>query len=102
MYYNADKDAVEVYNKAKEIAIKHLDNCKTDYEVLAEEINVQTCEDIYHPYGMFDFQDMNDYYTRWNNMLVVTTGVLPRSGGINPTASLLPVVDDFISNSFKL
>lgn len=102
VYYNADKDAVEVYNKAKEIAIKHLDNCKTDYEVLAEEINVQTCEDIYHPYGMFDFQDMNDYYTRWNNMLVVTTGVLPRSGGINPTASLLPVVDDFISNSFKL
>lgn len=97
VYYNADKDAVEVYNKAKEIAIKHLDNCKTDYEVLAEEINVQTCEDIYHPYGMFDFQDMNDYYTRWNNMLVVTTGVLPRSGGINPTASLLPVVDDFIN-----
>lgn len=97
VYYNADKDAVEVYNKAKEIAIKHLDNCKTDYEVLAEEINVQTCEDIYHPYGMFDFQDMNDYYTQWNNMLVVTTGVLPRSGGINPTASLLPVVDDFIN-----
>ena len=97
VYYNADKDAVEVYNKAKEIAIKHLDNCKTDYEVLAEKINVQTCEDIYHPYGMFDFQDMNDYHTRWNNMLVVTTGVLPRSGGINPTASLLPVVDDFIN-----
>lgn len=102
VYYNADKEAVKVYNKAKEIAIKHLDNCKTDYEVLAEEINVQTCEDIYHPYGMFDFQDMNDYYTRWNNMLVVTTGILPRSGGINPTASLLPVVDDFISNSFRL
>lgn len=101
VYYNADKDAVEVYNKAKEIAIKHLDNCKTDYEVLAEEINVQTCEDIYHPYGMFDFQDMNDYYTRWNNMLVVTTGVLPRSGGINPTASLLPVVDEFI-NQFNI
>lgn len=101
VYYHADKEAVDIYNKAKEIAIKHLEDCKTDYEILAEEINVQTCEDIYHPYGMFDFQDMNDYYTRWNNMLVITTGVLPRSGGINPTASLLPVVDDFI-NSFKV
>ena len=58
---------------------------------------MQTCEDIYHPYGMFDFNDVTDYYTRWSNMLVVTTGCLSRSGGINPTASMLPVVDDFIN-----
>lgn len=100
VYYYADKEAVGIFNKAKDIAIKHLTACGVDYEVLAEQINVQTCEDIYHPYGMFDFQDMKDYYTRWNNMLVVTTGVLPRSGGINPTASMLPVVDEFIKNYF--
>ena len=62
--------------------------------------NPQTCEDIYHPYGMFNFKNLEDYYSKWNNMLVVTTGVLPRSGGINPTASLLPVIDDFVSKKF--
>lgn len=98
VYYHADKDAVAIFDRAKDIAIRYLTACKVDYEVLAEKINVQTCEDIYHPYGMFDFQDMKDYYTRWNNMLVVTTGVLPRSGGINPTASMLPVVDEYINN----
>ena len=102
VYYNAGKEAVDVYNSAKEVAIKLLNKCNVDYEVLAEEINVQTCEDIYHPYGMFDFKNLEDYYSRWNNMLVVTTGVLPRSGGINPTASLLPVIDDFVSKKFIL
>jgi hypothetical protein len=97
VYYEAGEDAEHIFEAAKEIAIEHLNACGTDYEVLAEKINVQTCEDIYHPYGMFDFKDVNDYYTRWSNMLVVTTGCLSRSGGINPTASMLPVVDDFIN-----
>lgn len=101
VYYHADKEAENIFNKSKDIAIKYLNSCNVDYEVLEEKINVQTCEDIYHPYGMFDFQNMNDYYTRWNNMLVVTTGVLPRSGGINPTASLLPIVDDFINTQLN-
>lgn len=99
VYYNVGKEAVDVYNSAKEVAIKLLNKCNVDYEVLTEEINVQTCEDIYHPYGMFDFKNLEDYYSKWNNMLVVTTGVLPRSGGINPTASLLPVIDEFINNN---
>ena len=96
VYYDAGKEAEFVFNEAKEDAIKHLTACNVKYDVLAEKINVQTCEDIYHPYGMFDFKDMNDYFTRWNNMLVVTTGCLSRSGGINPTAAMLPVVDEFI------
>ncbi len=96
VYYEADREAESVFESAKEIAINHLKNCRVDYEVLAEKINVQTCEDIYHPYGMFDFVNLEDYYSRWDNMLVVTTGCLSRSGGINPTASLLPVVDDFV------
>ncbi len=100
VYYEADKEAESVFEKAKQVAIKHLDKCGVDYEILAEKINVQTCEDIYHPYGMFDFANIEDYYSRWNNMLVVTTGCLSRSGGINPTASLLPVVDEFIENRF--
>lgn len=97
VYYNIGSEAVDIYQKATDIAINHLKNCNADYELLTEEINVQTCEDIYHPYGMFNFQDIQEYFTRWNNMLVVTTGCLNRSGGINPTASLLPVIDEFIN-----
>ena len=101
VYYDAGKEAEAVFNKAKADAIKHLSKCNVNYEVLAEKINVETCEDIYHPYGMFDFKDIEDYYTRWNNMLVVTTGCLSRSGGINPTASMLHVIDEFIEKKFN-
>ena len=40
VYYHADKDAVGIFNKAKDIAIRYLTACGVDYEVLAEEINV--------------------------------------------------------------
>lgn len=96
VHYFAGEEAAGVYEKAKAAAIKHLDKCGVDYEVLAEKIDVQTCEDIYHPYGMIHFDGAEDYFTRWSNMLVVTTGCLSRSGGINPTASMLPMVDEFI------
>lgn len=98
VYYHIGDKAQDVYDDAKHAAQKVLDDAGVTYEVLADKIDVQTCEDIYHPYGMFDFRDMNDYFSRWSNMLVVTTGCLPRSGGINPTASLLPVVDEFIDS----
>lgn len=102
VHYFVGQEASNVYEKAKVAAIKHLDKCGVDYEVLAEKIDVQTCEDIYHPYGMFHFDSAEDYFTRWNNMLLVTTGCLTRSGGINPTASMLPMVDEFIENKLSL
>jgi hypothetical protein len=101
VHYFADEEAEAIFEKAKAIAIKYLDACKTDYEVLAEKINVQTCEDIYHPYGMFHFESGEEYFYHWDNMLLVTTGCLSRSGGINPTASMFPMVDEFINNRMK-
>ena len=101
VHYYVDKEAENIYEKAKVAAMKHLDACGVDYYVLAEKIDVQTCEDIYHPYGMFHFDSAEDYFTRWNNMLLVTTGCLTRSGGINPTASMLPMVDEFVNNNLK-
>jgi hypothetical protein len=100
VYYSIGDSAADIFEKAKKAAIKHLQNCNVDFDVLAEKIDVQTCEDIYHPYGMIHFDSAEDYYTRWSNMLVVTTGCLSRSGGINPTGSLFPVVDEFIKTKF--
>lgn len=102
VHYFVDEDAEKIYNNARAAAIRHLDACKVDYEVMTEKIDVQTCEDIYHPYGMFHFDSAEDYFTRYGNMLVVTTGCLTRSGGINPTASMLPMVDEFINNVIRL
>jgi hypothetical protein len=98
VYYSAGKEAERIYNKAKNLIADYLKSKQVDFDVLAEKIDVQTCEDIYHPYGMFDFKSIDDYFVHFENMLVVNTGILPRSGGINPTAALLPVIDEFINN----
>lgn len=80
--YYVNGDAEHIFDEAQKMAVEHLNANQVDFEILAEKIDVQTCEDIYHPYGMFDFKDIEDYYTRWNNMLVVTTGCLSRSGAL--------------------
>jgi len=96
VHYHVGEQAAAIYEKAKNVAIRYLDACGADYETITAKIDVQTCEDIYHPYGMFRFDSVEDYFSRWSNMLLVTTGCLSRSGGINPTASMLPVVDEFV------
>ena len=101
VHYNVGQEAVAIYEKAKQTSKEYLESCNVNFDVVAEKIDVQTCEDIYHPYGMFSFNSVDDYYSHWNNMLMISTGVLTRSGGINPTAALLPLVEDFVANRLK-
>jgi hypothetical protein len=44
-----------------------------------------------------DFKTLDDYYAFVPNMLVVNTGVLPRAGGINSTAAMFPVIEDYVA-----
>ena len=62
VYYNLDEEAANIYSKAKKEAIEYFDNCNVNYEEIDETINLQTCEDIYHPYGMFNFNSVDDYF----------------------------------------
>ncbi len=101
VYYDAGSDAEQIFEEARDIMVEYLDEKKVDYDLLNKKINIQSCEDIYHPYGMFNFKSLNEYYTQFDNMLLLSTGMLPRSGGINPTAVLLPLIDEFIENSFS-
>jgi len=102
VFYKVDQEAAVVFKKAIEVVSKHLRECNVEFDVLAEKIDVETCEDIYHPYGMYcDYKSAEDYFTKYDNMLVVSTGILPRSGGINPTAAVLPLIDEFINNYFQ-
>jgi hypothetical protein len=98
VFYNVGEETIDIYEKAKDIAIKYLDYYNVRYDIIANKIDVQTCEDIYHPYGMLHFNSIEDYFTRWNNMLIVSTGILSRSGGINPTAAVFPLIDEFVES----
>ena len=45
-----------------------------------------------------DFNSVEDYFQRFENMLVVNTGVLPRADGINSTCAVLPLVEEYVNN----
>lgn len=99
VYYSIGEKSEEIYNKSKELIKNYLIKTNTIFEECFESINVQNCEDIYHPYGMFcDYNSIDEYFDKYENMLIVSTGILPRAGGINPTAAVLPLVDEFINN----
>lgn len=96
VFYNVGEDAVSIYKQAQKIALEYLKKNNVDFDIVSENISIDTCEDIYHPYGMYEFENVNNYFNRWENMLVVNTGILSRSGGINPTAAVLPLIDEFV------
>jgi hypothetical protein len=99
VYYSIGEDANNIFSKSKELVKQYLIKCKIDFEECSELINIQNSEDIYHPYGMFsNFNSVEDFFNCYENMLVVSTGILPRAGGINPTAAVFPIVDEFINN----
>lgn len=100
--FHIGKKASMIYNKAKEELRKYLvDNDVTFFEY-EEKIQVDKCEDTYHPYGMFtDFASLDALFMNFKNMLVVNTGVLPRAGGINTTAALFPVIEEYVARMNK-
>jgi hypothetical protein len=100
--YSIGDKAEQIYIKAKELVEKYLKDNKVDFETISDVIDVRNSEDIYHPYLMHsNYNSVEDYFATYENMLVVTTGILPRIGGINPTAALLPLVDEFIDNKLQ-
>ncbi len=95
-------DSKHVYDVAKRKVKEYLDANGVNYTVVADEIHVEKSEDTYHPYGMFlsDCTSKEVYYNYFPNMLMVNTGILPRAGGINTTATCFALIEDFIDNYF--
>ena len=75
---------------------------KVNFENASDVIHAEKAEDTYHPYGMFlsDCASVDDYFNRYENMLVVNTGILPRAGGINTTASCFPLIEEYITQKY--
>ena len=89
----------ELFTKARAIIKDYLDKNGVVYEELPFSTSAEKYEDVYHPFGMFcDFKNADDYFSHFDNMLVVNTGVLPRAGGINSTCAVLPLVEEYINN----
>ena len=94
-----DEKATKVFCEAKDLLKKYLDANGVNYEPTSDSIHSEKSEDTYHPYGMFlsDCESAEDYFTRYSNMLVINTGILPRGGGINITAALFPLIEEYIN-----
>lgn len=92
----------ELFTKARAIIKDYLDKSGVEYEELPFSTSAEHYEDVYHPFGMFsDFDNVEDYFSHFKNMLVVNTGVLPRAGGINSTCAVLPLVEEYIHYKLK-
>lgn len=92
----------ELFTKARAIVKDYLDESGVEYEELPFSTSAEHYEDVYHPFGMFcDFENVDDYYSHFKNMLVVNTGVLPRAGGINSTCAVFPLVEEYIHQFMK-
>jgi hypothetical protein len=97
IYFETGKYTDELFTKAKAIVKDYLDENKVIYETINETTNVEKYEDTYHPFGIYsDFSSVNDYFSRFSNMLVVNTGILPRAGGINSTCAMFPLIEEYI------
>jgi len=94
--------ATSVYCRAREQVRKFLKDNNVTFEECDEKIQVDKCEDTYHPYGMLcEFGSLKEYFSHFSNMLVVNTGVLPRAGGINSTAAMFPVIEEYVESVMK-
>jgi hypothetical protein len=95
--FKIGKQTNELFACAKEIVKDYLDKNNVAYEPVEEATSVAKYEDTYHPFGMYaDFVSIEDYFTRFSNMLIVNTGILPRAGGINSTCSVFPLIEAYV------
>jgi hypothetical protein len=86
-----------LFAKAKRIVKEYLDKNNVIYEIVDETTNVEKYEDTYHPFGIYsDFSSVEEYFTRFPNMLITNTGILPRAGGINSTCAVFPLIEEYI------
>ena len=101
--FSIGKGSKHVYDEATRMVKEYLDANGVNYTIVADVIHVEKSEDTYHPYGMFlsDSASKEAYYSYFPNMLMVNTGILPRAGGINTTATCFPLIEDFIDNKFS-
>jgi hypothetical protein len=95
--FKIDQKTEEIFAKAKAQVKAYLEKHNVIFEELTEQTKLEKYEDTYHPFGIYaNFNSLNAYYKRFDNMLIVNTGILPRAGGINSTCAVFPIIEEFI------
>ncbi|MGJ1242296.1 NAD-dependent epimerase/dehydratase family protein [Sphingobacterium siyangense] len=94
------EQVTNIYNQAIAEVRKLLEYNAVVFQQQQDLVSADKLEDTYHPYAMAlsDSRDLNDYFTRFDNLLVLNTGILPRAGGINTTAALFPIIEYYVDN----
>lgn len=100
--FEIPESANVVYSQARDEIKSYLDCNSVKYKDCVDKIHADKSEDTYHPYGMFlsDSASIEEYFNYFKNMLIVNTGILPRAGGINTTASCFPIIEEYISRKY--
>lgn len=99
--FEVNEKATYIFNEARKKLKEYLDANHVNYESCNENIQIQKVEDTYHPFGMMsDFDSINDYFTKYPDLLIVNSGILPRAGGINSTAAMFPVIEEYVNRYF--
>lgn len=97
-FHISDKSQ-KVFEAAWHKVKAYLDEGGVSYTERYDSMHVEKGEDVYHPYGMFmsDAASLDEFYAKYPNVLIVNTGVLPRAGGLNPTAACLPLIEEYVA-----
>jgi hypothetical protein len=103
IHFESSKKTDEIFAKAKDIIRIHLEKNNVDFEDFEDITHTEKYEDTYHPFGMMsDFSSVNEYFTLFENMLVINTGILPRAGSINSTAAVFPIIEEYVNSYFLI
>ncbi len=100
--YSISEESLECFDIASNKIELFLKENNVNYTKTNERIGVKKMEDIYHPYGMLNnMRTVKEYFEKYDKLLLVSTAILPKSGSINPTAALFPLIDEFVENTLK-
>ncbi|WP_018343027.1 hypothetical protein [Cytophaga aurantiaca] len=104
--YSISEDSLYKLKKIKESIAKILKENKIDFiELEDNDASSLKLEDTYHPYRLFssdENKDITELYNPYVNLFVFNTGLLQRSGGINPTAALFCFIEHHIETTYPI
>jgi hypothetical protein len=100
--YRISRQTRQKLEKARLEIKAMLDETGTRYrELNPTAVSMQKLEDTYHPYRLFPSGDgQSDYFHPLRNLYLFNTGLLARSGGINPTAALFCLIEKHVDESW--
>lgn len=100
--FGVSQKAERLFDELKEEWTALLDKWNVEYEQVEDGIHTEKFEDEYHPCGLYsDFESVDEYFSQFDNMLVMHSGVLPHAGGINSTAAGFPLIEEFVRERMK-